>query len=165
MINDQARALAIVGALLASASGSAGFVGGRMSVPAPPAEVRFVYLPAPAPLALEAAPVEPVAPPAAEPTPTPPIEQAAVAPPVEAAPLAPPRPTIDAKPKDKPKALPKPERESLAKKPRTPAPKKSLPSCAVVQREYNAMTMTQRWAAYRSATPEQIAHGKRCLGF
>ena len=45
-MTDEARALAIVAALLSGASGSIGFVGGRMSAPVPPAEVRFVALPA-----------------------------------------------------------------------------------------------------------------------
>lgn len=39
-----------------------------------------------------------------------------------------------------------------------------LPSCATVRAQYNSMTWPQRMAAYASATPEQIAHGRRCLG-
>lgn len=39
-----------------------------------------------------------------------------------------------------------------------------LPPCSVVRNEYARMTFTQQMAAYISATPEQVAHGKRCLG-
>jgi len=74
-------------------------------------------------------------------------------PPVEVKPLPPPRPKIEAKPKETPKPM-----KSLP-------PKKSLPSCAVVKREYERMTWAQQMAAYSRATTEEIAHGKRCLGF
>lgn len=40
-----------------------------------------------------------------------------------------------------------------------------LPSCSHVKREYDRMTAAQRWAAYMAATSEQVAHGRRCLGF
>lgn len=159
MTDDQVRALLIVAALLSGASGSAGFVGGRMSVPVPPAEVR--YVPVPVPLAsaapAEAPPIEP--PVAAAPNE---IEPAASAPAarVEAAPLPMPRPKVEAKP-----SQPKPEKPA-AKRPRPRAPANAgLPSCAVIKREYEAMTWPQRMAAYRRATPQEIAQGKRCLGF
>ncbi len=42
--------------------------------------------------------------------------------------------------------------------------KASLPSCASVRAQYNSMTWSQRMAAYAVATPEQVAHGRRCLG-
>lgn len=141
------RALLIVGALLSGASGSAGFVGGRMSVPAPPAEVRYVPIPAPVALVMPAEAVPVVPAPAVEPAP------AVIAPPVEEA---------ASLPAPRPKAEPKPEKP--AAKRRQHASRSSLPSCAFIRREYEAMTMAQRWAAYRRATPEQIAHGKRCLG-
>lgn len=161
-MNDDAKALLICGAILFGAGNGTGFVGSRMTLPAPPAEVRFVHVPVPAALAppVEAAAIEAAAGlPAAT---VPQVEPPAAAPPVEAKPLPQPRPK--AEPKPPPKAQPKPEKEAFAKKPRAPA-KRGLPSCAIVEREYQRMTMAERWAAYRSATPEQIAHGKRCLGF
>lgn len=159
MIDDQARAIAIVGALLAGASGSAGFVGGRMTAPAPPAEVRFVHVPPPAPLAPSAgaSPGEPLPIPPEALSPVPLIKPPA-APPVEAIPTPQPRPKVESKPK------PQPKPEPAARKPRAPV-KRGLPSCAVVEREYQAMTWPQRMSAYQKATPEEIAHGKRCLGF
>jgi len=169
--DDQLRALLIVGALLSGASATSGFVGGRMSVADPPAEVRLIRLPPRViriPMA-EAAPAEPgtVAPaPSASFTPAPADEPPAIAPPapVETRPLPLPRPKLEAKPKPQPKPL-KHEKDAPAKKPRPPVPsKKALPSCAVVQREYDAMSWPERMAAYRSATAEEIAHGKRCLG-
>lgn len=160
-MTDEARALLIVAALLSGASGSAGFVGGRMSVPAPPAEVRYVPIPAAAALAPalpDAAPTPPAAVVPAAPAIVPPVEPpAASAAPVEAKPVPPARPKVDAKPKEPP---PKPQKSRPP-----PAPKKTLPSCAVVQREYQRMTWAQQMAAYRRATTEEIAHGKRCLGF
>lgn len=160
-MDDQARALAIVAAVLSSLSGSAGFVGGRMTAPSPPAEVRFVHVPAAAAVApsAEAAPVEPpaIAPvPLAPMTKTEPNDPAASSPPIVKPPLPQPRPKVDAKPKEQPK-VPKPRAA-------TPARRSSLPSCAVIEREYQRMTWPERMAAYRKATPEQIAQGKRCLG-
>lgn|GEM_PF-5161671 len=109
MIDDQARALLIVGALLSAASGGAGFVGGRASAPVLPVEVRFVHVPAPPALAPLTAPVAPV-----EAAPLPAIEPPAK---VEAAPLPQPRPKIEAKPKALPKrepAKPRPVRKPTA---------------------------------------------------
>lgn len=40
-----------------------------------------------------------------------------------------------------------------------------LPSCSVIRREYEGMSHMQRLAAYARATPEEVAHGRRCLGF
>lgn len=40
----------------------------------------------------------------------------------------------------------------------------SLPSCARIQAAYNRMSVSERWAAYQTATPAQIAHGRQCLG-
>jgi len=158
-MTDEARALLIVAALLSGASATTGFVGGRMSVSVPPAEVRYIPIPAPAPLVppVEAAPVEPaaIAPPE-EPAPAAPIEPPAViAAPVDAKPLPPVRPKIESKTKEQPKP----------QKSRPPAPKKTLPPCAVVKREYERMSWTEQMAAYRRATAEEVAHGKRCLGF
>jgi hypothetical protein len=149
VIDDQARALLIVGAILSGASGSAGFVGGRMTAPelAPVAEVRFVHVPVPAPPPVAAIEPAPSAP--AEPV----AEPAAPAPAVEAPPLPQPRPKIE----------PKPKTEPPVKKSRTV--NRALPSCAVVKREFEAMTWPQRMARYQRATPQEIAHGKRCLGF
>lgn len=162
-MNEQARALLLVGALLSGVSGSTGFVGGRMTAPVPPAEVRFVQVPVPAAVVMpaEAASVEPdVSAPKVEP------DDAVVSapPPVE---VKPPPAKVDAKPKAKIEPTIKPTVKPQAKpevRPRTPAPKKSLPSCAVVQRENARMTWSQKMAAYHSATAEQIAYGKRCLG-
>lgn len=53
-----------------------------------------------------------------------------------------------------------PERRKQAKKRVAHA----MPSCAAVRREYENMSLTQRLAAYARATPEQVAHGRRCLG-
>lgn len=148
-MTDEGRALLIVAALLSGASASAGFVGGRMTAPVPPAEVRYVPVSAP-PIEVIAEPA-PIAPPA-EPAVPAPAEAAA---PVEVKPVKPlPRPKVEVKPKEQPKP-----------KSRPPAPKKTLPSCAVVKREYQTMSWAQQMAAYRRATPDEIAHGKRCLGF
>lgn len=104
-MNDQARALLFVAALF----GGGGYTGGRVTAPAPPAEVRFVYVPAPAPLA-ESVPEEapPVAAPVDRVTRAPLDPPAAVSDPpaVEAKPLPQPRPKIDAKPKPKPPVKP-----------------------------------------------------------
>jgi len=169
-MNDHARALLFVAALF----GGGGYTGGRISVPDPPAEVRLIRMPPRViriPMA-EAAPADPAA--VASKAPVPPtsimpgngsnITELPVSAPasVEVTPLPLPRP---AQPKPQPKASPKPEKAAAAKKPRSSAPpKKSLPSCAVVQREYDAMTWPERMSAYRRATAEEIAHGKRCLG-
>ena len=72
---------------------------------------------------------------------------------VEIKPLPAPRP-VEAKPKPKPQVA----------KPKPPL-KKSLPSCEYIKREYKRMSLSEQLAAYRSASAEEIAHGKRCLGF
>ncbi len=140
-VTDEVRGLLIVAALLSGVS----FVGGRMTAPVPPAEVRYVQIPAPVvhvPVP-EAAPVEPA--PLVEP-----------APPAEVKPP----PKVIAKPKPKPQPVKEPKRR------REPTPAKTgLPSCEFVKREYQRMSYVQQMAAYQRATPEQIAHGKRCLGF
>lgn len=41
---------------------------------------------------------------------------------------------------------------------------KQLPSCAVIRARRQAMTLPEQLAAYSRATPEEIAHGRRCLG-
>ena len=155
-MSEQARALLIYSALLLGVGGGGGFAGGRMSAPVPPAEVRIVTIPAPPAVVIppEATLVEPVVP-----VPLPKVErdETAVSPPVEVKPSP---PKIDARPK----AVIKPQAKPEAK-PRAPAPKKSLPSCAVVKREYQTMSWAQQMAAYHRATAEEIAHGKRCLGF
>lgn len=150
-MTDEARALAIVAALLSGASGSAGFVGGRISAPVPPAEVRYVTLPAPAPVVVE--PPAPVAPLELEPPAAPVAAEPGPAPEVESAPVPKPRPKIEAKPKAQPK--PKARPSTL---------KKSLPSCDVVRREKQRMSYAEQLAAYARASAEEVAHGKRCLG-
>lgn len=151
-MTDEGRAILIVAALLSSVSGSGGFVAGRVSAPVPPAEVRYVTIPAPAAVVLspvdvapEPLPALPAAPVVAEPEP--------VAPELEAAPLPKPRPKVEEKPKSKPK--PKARPSSL---------KKSLPSCAYIKGEFARMTWAERMAEYRNSTAEEIAHGRRCLG-
>ena len=89
----------------------------------------------------------PPAPPPPPPAPPAPV----VAPPPREAlpPLVRPRPiTVPERPKAKPK-----RREVVG-----------LPPCSVVRREYQRMTYAQQIAAYMAATPEQVAHGRRCLG-
>lgn len=58
---------------------------------------------------------------------------------------------------------------SIAKPEKRPSIKKQriarLPSCSVVKREYDRMSHGQRMAAYWRATSEQVAHGRKCLGF
>jgi len=186
--DDQLRAFLIVGALLSGTSGTGGFVGGRMSVSTPPAEVRLIRMPPRVlrVLPAEAVPVEPTTAPPEAPAPPAPVAPAppiteppvsappaaatsATPAPVEVKPTPPPRPKVEAKPKAQPKAQPKPppkpEKDAAAKKLRPPAPtNKALPSCAVIQREYDAMNYSQRMSSYFSATPEEIAHGRRCLG-
>lgn len=161
-MDDQARAFLIYSALLLGVGGGGGFAGGRMTAPATPFEVRFVHIPVPAiSLPAESALVEPEDPvPQAPPLASIPIEPepVVIAPPaqLEEKPQLPqPRPKLEAKPKPKPQPKPEPARK----------PRKALPSCAVVEREYQRMTLAERWARYGKATPEEIAHGKRCLGF
>ncbi len=151
-MNDQARALLFVAALF----GGGGYTGGRVTAPAPEPEVRFVHIPMPAIMApqIDVAPVElaPVpASPATVPTEPDPV---AAAPAAEPKPLPRPRPKVEVKPK------PRPEKKRAASH-----STRGMPSCAVVKREYDAMGWPERMAAYRKATPEEIAHGKRCLGF
>lgn len=165
MTEDQLRALLITGVLLATSSGTGGFVGGRMTAPEPEVRVvrlppRVVRLPAPAPVVVEL-PAAPSQPPAAPP--------AVVEPPVAPSPVEP-KP-IETKPAAKAesvkppvKAAPKPRHVAPPKKPAAAMPQKALPTCAVIQREYDAMTWPERWAAYHRASPEEIALGKRCLG-
>lgn len=72
--------------------------------------------------------------------------------PVVAPPLPAPRPKITPEAKPKPKAT-------------KPPLKKSLPSCEHIRRERARMSLSEQFAAYQSASAEEIAHGKRCLGF
>lgn len=175
-MDEQARALVTVAALLMGASSSLGFVGGRMTAPEPAAEVRLVRLPPRiVRMPIEAAPIEPSRTADAEPAPATPAEPAPLAPPVRpsaAPPAEPPKPPAKVEAKQKPpppkpvhKAQPKPQPkpEQPIRKPRPPA-QKALPSCAVIKREYETMTYAQQLAAYYRASPEEIAHGKRCLG-
>lgn len=154
-MNDQARALLFVAALF----GSGGYTGGRVTAPAPEPEVRFVHIPMPVLPLPDIAPLEP----APQPAPVPRVETAPL-PPVssqpESIPLPQPRPKADVKTKETHKTKPE---SHVAKK--TRSTKRSLPSCTTIKREYEAMSWPERLAAYRKATPEEIAQGKRCLGF
>jgi outer membrane biosynthesis protein TonB len=147
-MNDQAKALLFVAALF----GGVGFTGGRMTSPEPPAEVRIVRIPI-RPQIVAAPVAAHVAEPA--PAPAPPPHVAAVAEPEAKPPLPVARPKPDPKPKERPQ--PKPRAIVSAKR-------SSLPSCAVVKREYERMTWTEKMAAYHKASSEEIAHGRRCLG-
>lgn len=83
-----------------------------------------------------------------------PLGQAHKPPPAEVKPPLPvPRPKIEVKPKPKPEA----------KRPRQA--KKALPSCEYIRREKARMSWSEQWAEYQKATPAEIAHGKRCLGY
>lgn len=42
-------------------------------------------------------------------------------------------------------------------------PRNALPSCDEVRRIADSLTWSQKMQAMASATPEQIAHGRRCL--
>ena len=66
-------------------------------------------------------------------------------------------------------AIARPERKAVKKQPRRAEKKAAIrrtamPSCSAVRAQYNSMSMAQRWSAYQSATSEQVAHGRRCLG-
>lgn len=71
----------------------------------------------------------------------------------------PPAPVVE-KPHPKPKRVKVTPKEPERKK----VVQRTLPSCAVIRREYERMTYGQRIAAYARATPAEVAHGKRCLG-
>lgn len=154
-MDDQARALAIVGVLLAGASGSAGFAGGRMSAPVPPAEVRYIPIPAPAALFVPpAAEAEP-----AEPAPVAPVIAVPIAPAAEAKPPLPaPRPKVEAKPKPTP---PKPE----VKKPR-PVREPTATECA--QLRFGLATIgrdgVNQKAADRGYSKAQVAGALKSCG-
>jgi outer membrane biosynthesis protein TonB len=143
-VTDEGKSLLIVAAILSGAS----FTGGRMTAPAPPAEVRYVAVPVPPPLAgVPAAQVEP--PPPAIPTT-----------PVEVTPLPPPK--VEAKPKEPPKAQ---QKAAPAKPRQVVAAKKPMPSCAAIKREFERMTWPERMDRYHRSSPEEIERGKYCLGF
>lgn len=101
-MDDQARALLIVGALLSGASGSLGYAGGRWSAPAP--EIRFVHVPVPsivAPVDVAPAADPPAAAPLVDHEPAPadpssPVVTAPAGPDVAAKPLPRPRPKLQA---------------------------------------------------------------------
>jgi hypothetical protein len=60
-----------------------------------------------------------------------------------------------------PAAISRPERKAVKKQQKRVA---GLPSCSAVRAQYDSMSLAQRWSAYQSATSEQVAHGRRCLG-
>ncbi len=100
----------------------------------------------------------PVAPPVVRVVPVPLPAARPVAAPAKPIKPAPPRAEVKPKSEVKRKEQPKP-------KTRPPVQRKTLPSCAVVKREYARMSWSQQMAEYHRATPEQVAHGRRCLGF
>lgn len=67
-----------------------------------------------------------------------------------------------------PAPIVRPEKKGKKRPARSERPKikrtASLPSCARIRAAYNRMSVAERWAAYQKATPEQVAHGRRCLG-
>ncbi|WP_339500479.1 hypothetical protein [Pseudomonas canadensis] len=167
---NETRALAIVAALLSGAFFSAGGIAGRMTAPvpaSPPAQVTCA-VPAQAAPVVEAAPApEPEAiasvesPPAHVATPAPDVKPAAVPLPVPA-----PAARAEAKPKVEVKTEPKPKarRAAPSPRPRAAPAKKQMPSCTAIKREYDRMSFTERMAAYRRASADEIAYGRRCLG-
>lgn len=65
----------------------------------------------------------------------------------------------------KPAPIMKPERKSKKRAARERTKRTaSLPSCSRIRAEYNRMSLAEKLAAYQRATPEQVAHGRRCLG-
>jgi hypothetical protein len=145
---------------LSGASGSAGFVGGRMSVPVPPAEVRYIPIPAPAPLVppVETAPAEPAAiVPPGEPAPVAPIEPPVVtAAPADAKPLQPSRPKVEAKP-----APPKPQK-AIAKKPRADVSRQRRPTAdECTQMRGAGRTVVKAGGRLRGYSDDQIERALR----
>lgn len=118
-MNEEQRALLIVGALLSSMSGTGGFVGGRVSAPVPPAEVRVVrvqarpVLIAPSPRSVPEAPPTAVVEPAIPPAPAEPQPPVAEAKP----PLPAPRPKVETNLETKPRPHPRPAAPRPARKP------------------------------------------------
>jgi len=82
-------------------------------------------------------------------------------PPAQPAPVVAPPPRVALPPIVRPKSIVRPERPKAKPKRREVV---GLPPCSVVRREYQRMTYAQQIAAYMAATPEQVAHGRRCLG-
>lgn len=99
-------------------------------------------------------------------------------PPVITKPEPPPEAKPVAVPKAKPAPLPKlrapaPIMREHKKTRRKRAEKKlerkikarpRMPSCAAIRSAYNRMDWSAKMAAYRRASAEQIAHGRKCLG-
>lgn len=88
------------------------------------------------------------------------VAPAPVTTPVEApkaAPRAAPIPKLIA-----PTPIMRPERHKSKRKVRTV--RRGGDSCAAIRRQAGSMSWSQKMAAYQSATPAQIAHGRRCLG-
>lgn len=146
MISEQGKSLLIVGALLSGASAVGGFSLGRMSAPVPPAEVRYILMPAPVP----EPPVCPAPPPkAAEPAtaPEPPVEKPA--PP-------PPPPKVAAKPAAKPEP---------AKKPRAAAPRQRRPTIAECEQMRGAgRSLVMAGGRLRGYSDQQIERALRDCG-
>jgi len=141
-VTDEGRGLLLVAALLVGI----GFVGGRMTAPVPPVEVRCVTIDVPS-----AVPVPPVA--VAPIDPVPPAEPinapATIDAPDDVAPLPTPRPKVEAKPK------PKPEKAG-AKKPRAAVNRQRKPTA----RECDLMRKSDRstakaWSSYSAAQIDQ----------
>lgn len=142
MTAAEARALLMVAALLSGASGSAGFVGGRISAPVPPAEVRIVTVPAP----VDAAPTEPKLP--------------AVAAPAEAKPP----PKVEAKPKPQAKPQPKPEK-AVARKPRAVVNRQRKPTTSeCAQMHQYGRSVVKAGGRLRGYSDHQIERALRDCG-
>lgn len=54
--------------------------------------------------------------------------------------------------------------EKRRERPKAKIVSKRMPSCTVVRREYERMTMAQKLARYTTASAEEVAYGRRCLG-
>ena len=100
-----------------------------------------------------------------------PQKQAAVAPKAQPSPKAsvPAQRTQPVPRPRPPAAITRPERKAAKKQPRRaenrPVIRRAgLPSCSAIRRQVENMTWAQKMAAYATATPEQIAHGRRCIG-
>src|SRR5688572_10966786 len=63
-------------------------------------------------------------------------------------------------PRPKPKIVKEKEKKKAKAKPKN----RGETFCQRVRREYERMSWAERWAAYKRATPQQVAAGRRCLG-
>ena len=140
--------------------GGGGFTAGRLTAPAPPAEVRFVHVPAPAPLAVSApeedpAPLDPVP---VDPVTRAPLEQ--IAPPaVEPTPLPQSRPKVEAKPE------PRKSEKAVTKKPRTVVSRQRRPTAKECEQMHAAGRMVVKAGGrLRGYSDDQIDRALRDCG-